>query len=59
MANNSSTDEANTISPPDADSDHDTVGKMSRPQQQAAERGRHKVKNWIKQLGGPLEDITD
>ena len=54
MANNSSTDEANTISPPDADSDHDTVGK-----QQAAERGRYKVKNWIKQLGGPLEDITD
>ena len=38
---------------------HDTVGKMSRPRRQAAERGRYKVKNWIKQLGGPPEDVTD
>ena len=59
VANNSSTDKANTISPPDADSDHDTVERMSRPRRQAAERGRHKVQNWIKQLGGPPEDVTD
>ena len=59
VANNSSTDEANTISPPDADSDHDTVERMSQPQRQAAKRGRHKVQNWIKQLGGPPEDLMD
>ena len=59
VANNSSTDEANMISPPDMGSDQDPVGKMSRPQRQAAERGSRKVKNWTKQLGGPPEDVTE
>ena len=59
VANNSSADEANTISPPDTGTDHDTVERMSRPRRQAAERGRHKVQNWIKQLGGHPEDVMD
>ena len=36
-----------------------TVERTSRPQHQAAQRGRDKVKNWVKELGGPQEEVTD
>ena len=30
-----------------------------RPQRVAAQRGREKVMNWVKQLGAPPEDVMD
>ena len=36
-----------------------TVERTSRPQHQATQRGRDKVKNWVKELGGPPEEVTD
>jgi len=37
-----------------------TVGEtVERPHRAAAQRGRERVKNWVEQLGGPLEDVMD
>ena len=61
VANSSSTNDDNcdTVPPPDGSNEDYTVRDISRPQRQAAERGRDKVKMWIKELGGPPEDFTD
>ena len=40
-------------------SDGDTAERKSRPQQQAAQRCRDKVREWVVELGGPREDVTD
>jgi len=37
-----------------------TVGDtVERPHRRAAQRGRERVKNWVKQLGGAPEDVMD
>ena len=60
VANSSSTNDDNcdTVPPPDS-SNEDIVRDISRPRRQAAARGRDKVKMWVKELGGPPEDVTD
>jgi len=72
MAGNSSTDTvsnstadiqtspsgSSTAQPPDG-SNGDAVGQTGRPQRQAARRSRNKVRNWVNELGGPPEDVTD
>ena len=60
VANSSSTNDDNcdTVLPPDS-SNEDIVRDINRPRRQAAERGRDKVKMWVKEFGGPPEDVTD
>jgi len=66
MAGNSSTDVANifitdiqtspnssnTAQPPDG-SNEDVVEQTNQPQWQAAQRYQDKIRNWVKELGGP------
>ena len=48
---------SSTAQPPDG-SNGDIVEQTNRPQWQAAQRSRDNIRNWVYELGGPLEDVT-
>lgn len=44
----------------DSDPSSNTTKEIGRPKRMAAECGREKVRNWVKELGSPPpEDVTD